>query len=134
MSMRISAPFGIFFCLFLPSISLSADVPEDHVYQCIGPSETALYTDRDLPGCQAMALASLTIAPSRAYLFSDGTAAGSFLRPFPEDWFDNTAPVGSMRNRMANGGLYGTHGWIDYNAPVGSMRNSVTTWPSPYGW
>jgi hypothetical protein len=106
--MRISAPFGIFFCLFLPLISLPADVSEDHVYQCVGPSGTALYTDRDRPGCQAMALASLAIAPSRAYSVLDGKAAGNFLRPFPEDWFDNTTPVGSMRNRMLNGGLSGS--------------------------
>jgi hypothetical protein len=79
-----------------------------------------------------MALNSLTIAPARTYSIAPNSSY-NLLRPFPLDWHDNTAPIGSMRNRLIQDGLYGLHNWIDYNAPVGSMRNSAEAWPSPYG-
>jgi len=59
------------------------------------------------------------------------------LRMFPSDWFDYAGTVGSLRNRLAQSGIYGMQDWLDYDAPVGSMRNSPAYWPSPYlryGW
>lgn len=119
--------------LSLPSITSANDVP---VYQCPGPSDTILFTNKEQEGCRPMALAPLTIAPTRTYPDSV-TSPGYSLRPFPMDWYDHTSPVGSLRNRIIRNRPYGMQHWLDYNAPVGSMRNSVETWPSPfglYGW
>jgi hypothetical protein len=117
--------------LLLPAMASATD---SSVYQCPGPANTLLYTDREQPGCHAMVPGSLTIAPTRIYSDSASNQSYDRLRPFPTDWYDHTAPVGSMRNQVMQGGLYGTQNWIDYNAPVGSMRNSVQTWPRPFGW
>jgi hypothetical protein len=59
------------------------------------------------------------------------------LRPLPSDWFDYGGSVGSLRNRLTQGGFYGIQDWLDYDAAVGSMRNSPANWPSLYllyGW
>jgi hypothetical protein len=133
MKSRCQVLLGIL-VLTLPSIASATDSP---VYQCPGPSDTLLYTDREQSGCRPVALSSLTIAPSRAY--SESVSSPSYYRlgPLPTDWYDHSAPVGSMRNRMMQGGVYGMQNWIDYDSPVGSMRNSVWTWPRPfglYGW
>jgi hypothetical protein len=130
MSARHSVLLWIVVGLGLSATSSSAEAAAD-VYQCAGPNGTALYTDRDRPGCQALVLDSVTLAPSRFPAQAEKGTTG--LRPFPESWFDYSAPVGAQRHRMAPGGLYGRQDWIDYDAPVGSLRNSVTTWPSPYG-
>jgi hypothetical protein len=115
----------------LPSIAPATDPP---MYQCPGPSGTILYTNREQADCAPMTLAPLTIAPARTYSDFANSPDYSSHRPFPTDWYDYTAPIGSMRNRLMRGRLYGAQNWIDYNAPVGSMRNSVETWPGPFGW
>jgi hypothetical protein len=117
--------------LSLPAMASATDSP---VYQCPGPSGTLLYTDRELSDCRPITLSSLTIAPSRTYSESVSSPSYNRLRPFPADWYDHSAPVGSMRNRLMQGGLYGMQNWIDYDSPVGSMRNSVGTWPRPFGF
>jgi hypothetical protein len=130
-------PFSILagvLILSLPSIASANDFP---MYQCPGPSNTVLYTNIEQPGCRPTALGSLTIAPARTYSNAVDGRSSSSLRPFPTDWYDDTAPIGSMRNSLMRGRPYGTQNWIDYGASVGSMRNSVETWPSPfwfYGW
>ncbi len=120
--------------LSLPEGVSAADLS---MYQCPGPSDTLLFTDRERSGCHPMVLGSLTIAPARTDSESVAHTNYPRLRPFPMDWYSHTDPVGSMRNRMLRGIPYGMQNWIDYNAPVGSMRNSVGTWPNPfrlYGW
>ena len=117
-----------------PALVFATDSP---MYQCPGPSGTLLYTDRALSDCQPIALGGLTIAPARTYPEAVSSTSYNRLRPFPTDWYDHSAPIGSMRNRMMQGGLYGMHNWIDYDSPVGSLRNTVQTWPRPfglYGW
>lgn len=129
--------FWVLAGILVLSFSSIASATDSPVYQCSGSSGAVIYTDREQSGCRPMALGSLTIAPSRTY--SDAVSSPSYtrLRPLPTDWYDHTAPAGSMRNRVMQGGLYGMQNWIDYDAPVGSMRNSVGTWPRPfglYGW
>lgn len=117
--------------LSLPVMASATDSP---VYQCPGPSGTVLYTDRMPSDCHPITLRALTIAPTRTDADSLSSPNYNRLRPFPTDWYDQTAPIGSMRNRLTRNGLYGMQHWIDYTSPIGSMRNSVETWPRPFGW
>ena len=118
--------------IFVPSLSPASDQLDSSVYQCPGPSGGALYTNQKRPGCEVMNLPELTIAPDRDAIQSNNTTPYG-LRPFPSDWFDYDGSVGSLRNRLAQGGLYGMQDWLDYDAAVGSMRNSPAYWPNPYG-
>ena len=127
-------PFCIVVGILILSLPLIASANDTTVYQCPGPSDTILFTNKEQEGCRPMALAPLTIAPARTYSDSVTNPGYSSLRPFPTDWYDHTAPVGSLRNRLIRNRLYGMQHWLDYNASVGSMRNSVETWPSPFGW
>jgi hypothetical protein len=122
--------------MFIPSLSLASDQP-DFVYQCQDPSGTVLYTNKERPGCEVMSLPALTIAPAQSVVPQSNNAMPYGLRSLPSDWFDYDGSVGSLRNRMTQGGLYGMQDWLDYDAPVGSMRNSPTNWPGSYwlyGW
>jgi len=80
-----------------------------------------------------MNLPELTIAPDRGTVTQSNNATPYSLQRFPSDWFDDAGSVGSLRNRLTQGGLYGMQDWLDYDAPIGSMRNSPAYWPSPYG-
>ena len=122
--------------MFVPSLSLASDQP-DFVYRCQDPSGTDLYTDTERPGCEVIKLPALTIAPDHGVTKQSRYTPPYGLRSFPSDWFDYAGSVGSLRNRLTYGGLYGMQDWLDYDAPVGSMRNSPANWPSPYllyGW
>jgi hypothetical protein len=84
-----------------------------------------------------MNLPALTIAPAHSVVLRSNNAIPYGLRSLPSDWFDYDGSVGSLRNRMTQGGLYGMQDWLDYDAPVGSMRNSPANWPGSYwlyGW
>ncbi len=119
--------------MFVPSLCPASDA----VYRCQDPSGTDLYTNQERPGCEVISLPALTIAPTQSAAPRSSNALPYGLRPFPSDWFDYSGSVGSLRNRMTQGGLYGMQDWLDYDAPVGSMRNSPANWPSPYwtyGW
>ncbi len=129
---RYMVLFGAMAVLF-PSLSSASDQLDSSVYQCPGPSGNALYTNQKRPGCEAMNLSELTIAPDRGTATQSNNATPYGLQRFPSDWFDDAGSVGSLRNRLTQGGLYGMQDWLDYDAPVGSMRNSPAYWPSPYG-
>jgi hypothetical protein len=118
--------------IFVPSLSRPSDDLDSLVYRCEGPSGE-LYTNKKGPGCIVMSLPELTIAPSRSAATPTTHVPSHGVRPFPSDWFDYDAPVGSLRNQLTLGGLYGTQEWLDYDAPIGSLRNSPAYWPSPYG-
>jgi hypothetical protein len=105
---------------------------DELVYQCPGPSGIALYTNQKRSGCEEMRLPELTIAPTQRADIRSNRAMPYGLRPFPSDWFDYAGPVGSLRNRLTQSGLYGMQDWLDYGAPVGSIRNSPAYWPSSY--
>ena len=123
--------------MFVPSIPLECVELVSIMYRCLGPSGTYLYTNKTQPGCEVMILPELTIAPHRAADMRSNNTMFYGLRQFPSDWFDYAGSVGSLRNRLTQGGLYGMQDWLDYDAPVGSMRNSPAYWPSPfltYGW
>jgi hypothetical protein len=116
--------------VFAPSFSVASD----EVYRCIDPSGVDLYTNIEQLGCEVMDLPDLTIAPNRgAAMPPNKTLMPYGLAPFPSDWFDYDGSVGSLRNQLTQGGLYGSQDWLDYDAPVGSMRNTPAYWPSPYG-
>ena len=115
----------------VPSLSPASDQPGS-VYRCQGPSGTDLYTNKERPGCEVMNLPALTIAPEGSTVLRSNNAMPYGLRSFPSDWFDYDGSVGSLRNRLTQGGLYGMQDWLDYNAPVGSIRNSPAYWPIPY--
>lgn len=118
--------------IFVPSLSPASDQLDSSVYQCPGPSGDTLYTNQKRPGCEVMNLPELTVAPNRDTAILTYNARPYGLRSFPSDWFDYAGSVGSFRNRLTQGGLYGMQDWLDYDAPVGSMRNSPANWPSPY--
>lgn len=123
--------------IFVPSFSLASDDLEATVYRCESPTGVDLYTNKKQPGCQVVSLPAVTIAPNLPSISSSHKAMPYGLRQFPFDWFDYDGSVGSLRNQLTQGGLYGMQDWLDYNAPVGSMRNSPAYWPSPYllyGW
>jgi hypothetical protein len=123
--------------IFAPSLSHASDQLDSNVYRCQRPSGTDLYTNKKQPGCEVMNLPELTIAPDRRTIPGSNTPPPYGLRQFPSDWFDYAGSIGSLRNRLTQGGLYGMQDWLDYDAPVGSMRNSPAHWPSPYlyyGW
>ena len=130
--MRYMVLFGAM-AMFVPSLSSASDQLDSSVYQCPSPSGDALYTNKKHPGCEAMTLPELTIAPDRGAITKSNVPPPYGLRQFPSDWFDYAGPIGSLRNRLTRGGLYGIQDWLDYDAPVGSMRNSPAYWPSPYG-
>jgi hypothetical protein len=120
----------------VPSLSSASD-RLDSLYRCQGPSGIDLYTDTERPGCEMMNLPPLTIAPTQSAVPRSNNTMAFGLRQVPSDWFDYDGSVGSLRNRITQGGLYGMQDWLDYDAPVGSMRNSPANWPSPYlryGW
>ena len=122
--------------IFVPSLA-AGDQLDSSVYQCPGPSGDVLYTNQERPGCEVMNLPELTVAPNRGTTIPTYNATPYGLRQLPSDWFDYAGSVGSLRNRLTLGGLYGMQDWLDYDAPVGSMRNSPANWPSPYllyGW
>jgi hypothetical protein len=119
--------------IFVPSLSSSSDQLDSSVYQFPGPAGTTLYTNQKRPGCEEMSLPELTIAPHRGAAIQSSNATLYGSRPFPSDWFDYAGSVGSFRNRLTEGGLYGMQDWLDYDAPIGSMRNSPAYWPNPYG-
>ena len=118
--------------MLVPSLSLASDQLDSSVYQCPDPSGDTLYTNKKQPGCEEMSLPELTIAPDRRAATRSNIPAPYTLRPFPSDWFDYAGSIGSLRNRLTQGGLYGLQDWLDYDAPVGSMRNSPAYWPGPY--
>lgn len=123
--------------MFVPSLSLASDQLDAIVYRCQGPSGTDLYTNKKQPGCEVMNLPELTIAPHRTAAMRSNNTTLYDLRQVPSDWFDYAGSIGSLRNRLTQGGLYGMQDWLDYDAPIGSMRNSPVYWPSPYilyGW
>jgi len=123
--------------MFVPSLSLASDELDSIVYRCPGPSGTDLYTNKKQPSCEVMNLPELTIAPNRGTAIQSNSATRYDWLAFPSDWFDYAGSVGSLRNRLTQGGLYGMQDWLDYDAPVGSMRNSPANWPRPYllyGW
>ena len=123
--------------MFVPSPSLASDELNSTVYQCPGPSGTVLYTNQQRSGCEEITLPELTIAPTQSADLRSNGAMPYGMRTFPSDWFDYAGSVGSLRNRLAQSGIYGMQDWLDYDAPVGSMRNSPAYWPSPYlryGW
>ena len=119
--------------MFVPSLSLASD-QVDFVYRCQGPSGTDLYTNKKRPDCEVMRLPELTIAPDRGAGPESNNAMPYGLTSFPSDWFDYGGSVGSLRNRLTQGGLYGIQDWLDYDAPIGSMRNSPAYWPGLYGF
>ena len=119
--------------MFVPSLSLASDQLDSIAYRCQGPSGIDLYTNKEQPGCEVINLPELTIAPDRGAAAPPSIPAPYALRPFPSDWFDYAGSIGSLRNRLTQGGLYGMQDWLDYDAPIGSMRNSPAYWPSPYG-
>ena len=83
-------------CVFsLPSMVSATD---STVYQCPGPSNTILYTNRADLDCRPMALGTLTIAPTRTY-----PPSVDHPNSIPSDRYDYTAPIGSMRNRLVQG-------------------------------
>jgi hypothetical protein len=120
--------------IFVPSYSLASDLI-DFVYRCQGPSGTDLYTNKNRPDCEVIRLPELTIAPpDRGAVRQSNNAMSPYgLSSFPSDWFDYGGSVGSLRNRLTQGGLYGMQDWLDYDAPIGSMRNSPAYWPGLYG-
>ena len=59
---RYMVLFGAMAVLF-PSLASASDQLDSSVYQCPGPSGDALYTNQKRPGCEAMNLPELTIAP-----------------------------------------------------------------------
>jgi hypothetical protein len=121
------------------------DNSEMVMYECPGLNGEPLFTNKVIAGCQRMSLKPITVAPTlpdRSAFRADSydSLMSQSHRPFPQDWMDYSAPVGSLRNSYARSGLYGTQGWFDYNAPSGSFRNNPTMWPWPggiirmYGW
>ena len=123
--------------IFVPSFSVASDDLEATVYRCEDPSGVDLYTNKQQPGCEAIRLPALTIAPKRASVTPSHKAMPYGLRPLPSDWFDYDGSIGSLRNQLTQAGLYGMQNWLDYDAPIGSMRNALAYWPSPYllyGW
>ena len=129
--------FLVVIAMFVPSLSSASDQLDSSVYKCPGPSGDALYTNKKQPGCEEMSLPELTIAPDRGTITRSNTPPPYGLRQFPSDWFDYAGSIGSLRNRLTQGGMYGIQDWLDYDAPIGSMRNSPAYWPSPYftyGW
>lgn len=79
----------------LPSLVSASD---SAVYQCPDPSGTILYTNRAHPDCRPMTLGDLTIAPTRTYSTPITSPSSTPPPPFSPDWYDYTAPIGSMRN------------------------------------
>jgi hypothetical protein len=79
----------------LPSLVSASD---SAVYQCPDPSGTILYTNREQPDCRPMTLGTLTIAPTRTYSTPIDSPNYTPPPPFSPDWYDYTAPIGSMRN------------------------------------
>lgn len=79
----------------LPSLVAASD---STVYQCPGPSGTILYSNREQPDCRPMTLGALTIAPNRTYSTPVERPSSAPPIPFSPDWYDYTAPIGSMRN------------------------------------
>lgn len=123
--------------IVVPSLSLASDDLDSTVYRCDGPSGVDLYTNKKRLGCEVMSLPALTIAPNRPGVTSSHKAMPYGLAQFPSDWFDYDGSIGSLRNQLTQGGLYGMQHWLDYDAPVGSTRNTPAYWPSPYllyGW
>ena len=123
--------------MFVPSLSSASDQLDSSVYKCPGPSGEALYTNKEQPGCEEMTLPELTIAPDGGAIARSTPPPPYGLRQFPSDWFDYAGSIGSLRNRLTQGGLYGIQDWLDYDAPIGSMRNSPAYWPGLYlyyGW
>ena len=128
--MRLKPLVGIL-AIFVPSLSLAVD-DLSTVYRCEGPSGVDLYTNKQQAGCEAMNLPALTIAPNRPAVTSPNKGTSYGLAQFPSDWFDYDGSIGSLRNQLTMGGLYGLQDWLDYDAPVGSMRNMPAYWPGPY--
>lgn len=131
-------PLAIAFLLLALLLSAhpaeAGDNSDEAMYECPGSNGEPLFTNKDVDGCQRMALRSLTVAPTipdRPALRTDlyDPLMPRSHRPFPQDWLDYNAPVGSLRNSDARSGLYGTQGWFDYDAPSGSFRNDPAMWP-----
>ncbi len=96
----------------LPSLVAASD---STVYQCPDPSGTILYTNREQLNCRPMTLGALTIAPTRTYSSPIESRSSTPPPPFSPDWYDYTAPIGSMRNNPFQGylpqDLSGTHNY-----------------------
>ncbi len=86
----------------LPSLVAASD---STVYQCPDHSATILYTNREHPNCRPMTLGALTIAPTRTYSTPVERPSSAPPVPFSPDWYDYTAPIGSMRNNPFQGYL-----------------------------
>jgi hypothetical protein len=108
--------------IFVPSLCLASDDFDSTVYRCEGPSGVDLYTNKKQLGCEVMSLPLLTIAPNRGAAMSSNKAMPYDLAPFPPDWFDYDGSVGSLRNRLTQGGgLYGIQDWLDYGLLAESL-------------
>ena len=90
--------------MFVPSLSLASDELDSRVYQCPGPSGSDLYTNQKRPGCEEISLPELTIAPDRSAVAQSSIPAPYAMPPFPSDWFDYAGSIGSLRNRLTQGG------------------------------
>lgn len=91
--------------LLVLSLPPTASAMDSAVFQCPGPSNTILYTNREQSDCHPMTLGPLTIVPTRTYSTSIDSLSYSSLQPFPSAGYDYTSPIGSMRNRLVQGYL-----------------------------
>lgn len=103
----------------LPSLAAASD---SAVYQCPDPSGNILYTNREHPDCRPMTLGALTIAPTRTYSTPVESPSSTPPPPFSPDWYDYTAPIGSMRNNPFQSYLPQDLSGAQYYPPLGFGR------------
>lgn len=87
--------------LILSSPSFTLASTDAQVWQCPGPDDTPLYTNKERPGCQAMDLKPISTAPSLTEI-ADQTASrpGTYRDDpaFSVDAFSYDTPAGALRN------------------------------------
>jgi hypothetical protein len=99
----------------------SSDV---EMWECPGPDGTALYTNKERPGCQPKALRALSIAPSLPDTSLSPSSGGSTYQPPPKTKdFSYDTPIGALRNmtQVPDSG----RDWYAGNIAGGSVQGEI---------
>ena len=92
----------ILLVLFTGYPALSNASTDAEIWQCPGPDDTPLYTNKERAGCQAMDLKPLSTAPSLPEIadhsFSERGGGQRYEAPSGSDGFSYDTPIGALRN------------------------------------
>ncbi len=90
------------FLLFIGCPAFTAASNDTEVWQCPGPDDTPLFTNKERPGCQPMELRPLSTAPALPDM-TDRPVPGAepvqrYDAPSQTDGFSYDTPAGALRN------------------------------------